>query len=53
MTDCPSKLQSKIKGLQELTRMTSRDQIKGCIRKLGQNPHENRFEKPYDSNYWQ
>lgn len=38
--------------MKELTRMTSRDQIKGNIRKLGQNPHESRFGLPYDAEYW-
>jgi hypothetical protein len=32
--------------------MTSREQIKGCVRKTGENPHENRFESPHDADFW-
>lgn len=34
----------RVKGMQEFDRMTSREDIKGSIRKAGANPHEKRFE---------
>jgi hypothetical protein len=42
----------RVKGMQEFDRMTSREDIKGSIRKIGANPHEKRFELS-ERNYWE
>lgn len=37
--------------MKEFDRMTSREEIKGSVRRVGENPHEKRFELP-EQDYW-